>query len=70
MIVYYVVTGLKPWKGLFPIDIKSKVLQGDRPSFSKIDLENPLAKIAQKCWSEDPRERMTFDTILEEIQPK
>ncbi|KAK8838437.1 hypothetical protein M9Y10_033064 [Tritrichomonas musculus] len=57
---------LKGKKKLNEFQLKQRVLKGLRP---KIDfpMKKGLQRMIEKCWSEDPKERPTFDEIFKKL---
>ena len=67
MIVFEVLTGDMPWRGLNQMQIMMQVcIQKDRP---KIDGGAPddLVALMQRCWDHEPDARPTFAAITAEI---
>ena len=69
LIVYEIVTGVKPYeKFLSPKEIKKKVVEeNERPTF-KIPIQNCYKELIEKCWSADPNLRPSFSEILNELK--
>ena len=56
-----------PWDGFQPVDIKQRVVAGERPRAS---LTMPLAceRLLQAAWHTDPSARPTFDAARGELR--
>ena len=68
MIVFEVLTGDMPWRGLNQMQIMMQVcIQKDRP---KIDGGAPddLVALMQRCWDHEPDARPTFAAIKAELR--
>ena len=65
MILYEMNECVRAFKGLKLNDLFTKVINnGLRPSFTEHTPE-PMRELIQKCWSQNPDERPTFDEIYE-----
>ena len=64
LVIYYVVTGLKPWSQIGPSEIEELVLNGERPDFPDNKLIENSRKLIVDCWDRDPTNRPDFDTII------
>ena len=67
MIVFEVLTGDNPWRGLNQMQIMMQVcIQKDRP---KLDGDAPadLVALMRRCWDHEPDARPTFAAIKAEI---
>ncbi len=59
--------GRTPWKGLGPIEIRDKIMEGER-------LEHPercpeeVFDVMRACWKKEPQERPTFTDIQKRVQ--
>ena len=66
IIVYEIMINVTP----FPFEdfeIKQKVLSGERPHFP-YQLPKCYMDLIQRCWADDPKERMTFDDIVKSLK--
>ena len=74
MIMYELVTCRVPWRGsehTFTYQILKAVLRGERPEVNGSDLINApedFLKLMQHCWQTDPKERPTFEEIVETLK--
>lgn len=68
ILAYEIVAGKQPFyelgKDLNAITLRQKVLNGDRPSLSD-DIPENMQKLLQRCWSQNPNERPSFDEIFQ-----
>ena len=62
MIAYELITEKKPFNGYSQNKIYENVKQGIRPDISK--LPSFIQDFFNKCWSNDPMKRITFDDII------
>ena len=69
LIMYEIVTMNKPYSNfLSPIQIKKYVAEeGKRPPFNCV-INNAFRSLIERCWSQEPKLRPTFDEIVEELQ--
>lgn len=66
MVAYKIFTGLDPFvEGPHYMQI-SNILKGKRPDLSLIKDKN-WKNFFQKCWSKNPKERPTFDQIIQNL---
>ena len=67
MIVYEIMTNIEPFKNCGMSTLISKVSKGIRP-----DLDQPIPEsyknLIEKCWSQDPSIRPSFDEIVKELK--
>ena len=67
MVVYEIITEDEPFAGYNPLQIVEKTLKNERPEFNK-----PIAEcyrnLIERCWSQEPGKRPTFDEIVEELE--
>lgn len=63
MIAYQLIANEMPFSEVNPEIIKQICVQKLRPKF-KETVPECYRKLIEKCWSDDPRERPTFDEIL------
>ena len=67
MIVYEIMTNIEPFKNCGMSTLISKVSKGIRP-----DLDQPMPEsyknLIEKCWSQDPSIRPSFDEIVKELK--
>ncbi|KAK8889378.1 hypothetical protein M9Y10_034124 [Tritrichomonas musculus] len=63
-VVYEMVTLEVPFEGLDKSDILMKVTSGYRPEIAE-NVPDCYRELIQKCWSQDPSERPTFDSIVD-----
>lgn len=70
ILAYEIITGQTPYfeiiGKLTPYKFCNKVLQGMRPTFTK-NMTEKMKKLISKCWSNDIKERPTFNTIFNEL---
>lgn len=64
MVVYEIITNLKPYQGgnIYGL-IMDIVQKGTRPEFTE-QIPDCYIKLIEKCWSQDPKDRPTFDEIV------
>lgn len=48
-------------------DLIKKIKDGDRPKFNST-VSEPYKSLIEKCWSQEPSERPTFDQITDELK--
>lgn len=66
-LMFEVVTGLKAFKqieGLF--SLYDELIQGDRPVFT-VNIKPSIKSLIEKCWSGDPKERLSFDELFDKL---
>ncbi|KAK8887659.1 hypothetical protein M9Y10_038712 [Tritrichomonas musculus] len=67
MIVYEIMTNIEPFKNCGMSTLISKVSKGIRP-----DLDQPIPEsyknLIEKCWSQDPSNRPSFEEIVKELK--
>jgi sterile alpha motif and leucine zipper-containing kinase AZK len=69
VIIWELMTGKVPWKGMLPAQIICGVaFNGMRLAIPE-DVEEGLASLMVDCWEEDPQARPTFDEIKERLKP-
>jgi serine/threonine protein kinase len=65
MILYEIITGLKPYAKCDILAIQRAIFEGERPSIPDADEYNELiVGICQHCWDPDPEERPEFWQIV------
>ena len=53
-------------KKLNEFQMKQKILKGPRPEID-FPIKKGLQQMIEKCWSEDPKERSTFDELFKKL---
>ena len=67
MIVFEVLTGENPWRGLNQMQIMMQVcIKKERPTID-VDAPADLAALMRRCWDHEPDARQTFAAIKAEI---
>ena len=66
LIAYQLITGLQPFVEGPPYMQIANILKGKRPDVSTIKDKN-WKNFLQKCWSKNPKERPTFDQIIQNL---
>lgn len=66
-IMYQIVTNERPFKKFNFSEIIQRVKKGERPTFN-VPVPNSYQSLIEKCWSQDPKERPSFDEILTQLQ--
>ena len=66
-VFYELVTNESPYNDINNLTIIKKVMEGKRPEFKK-PIPNFCKKLIERCWSEDPNNRPTFNEIVKEIE--
>ena len=67
MIVFEVLTGENPWRGLNQMQIMMQVcIKKERPTID-VDAPADLAALMRRCWDHEPDARPTFAAIKAEI---
>ncbi|KAK8847280.1 hypothetical protein M9Y10_019867 [Tritrichomonas musculus] len=67
MIMYEILTNEKPFKNLNFFEVLTKVATGNRPSINATIMDS-YSKLIQKCWSQNPSDRPTFDDIVKMLR--
>ena len=73
--IFELINPQKAWHQFHMADLVSKIIKGERPIFAKdcteslknTDLE-PFPALLEKCWSQDPKERPSFQQIIKIIK--
>ncbi|KAK8845896.1 hypothetical protein M9Y10_020824 [Tritrichomonas musculus] len=70
IIAYEIVTGKVPYyelgENISPFNLVMKVMSGYRPTFSE-DAPEKMRELIEKCWSENPCDRPSFDEIYDSL---
>lgn len=70
ILAYEIVTGKEPFsddgKSISFGKIISKILSGQRPEFTE-DFSENMKELITRCWSQDPKDRPSFESIFEEL---
>lgn len=66
ILMYEIITNQEAFCGNKFFEIPAKVTSGIRPEF-KIQIQSPYKNLIEKCWSQNPSDRPTFNQILEEL---
>ena len=67
VVLFQIVTGIKPWESLTPHEIQLKVLSNCRPEFPETCLDKSKKALIQYCWNQDPHERPSFHEIVDNL---
>ncbi|KAK8845724.1 hypothetical protein M9Y10_020642 [Tritrichomonas musculus] len=67
IIIYEIITNEEPFKEFDVFEIRSKVKKGFRPPFN-CPIPESYKNLIERCWSQDPEERPTFDQILNDLK--
>lgn len=66
-IVYEIVTGERPFEGFNPCKFYQMVANGGRPELPD-DVPENYKNLIERCWSQSPSDRPTFDEIVNELK--
>lgn len=66
LIAYKIITGLEPFVEGGPYNQIQNIIKGKRPDLSVIKDKN-WNKFLQKLWSKNPKDRLSFDQIIETL---
>ena len=72
MIVFEVLTGENPWRGINQMQIGMQVLVKKVRPPAPPDAPPDLAALMERCWAQDPAARPTFDAVknwLSDVAP-
>lgn len=58
ILVFSIISGNEPYKGINQYQLMQKILQGSRPEFTN-NIPNCHKKLIERCWAEDPNLRPT-----------
>ena len=67
MLIYSLLTLQVPWSHVKEItsnDIYKLVSEGKRPELTNKEIPNCCKELIEKCWSNDPEDRPSFDQIV------
>ncbi|KAK8838935.1 hypothetical protein M9Y10_032394 [Tritrichomonas musculus] len=67
IVVYCLITGLNPFQECKLLEIIDKVSSGERP-FIPEKVPSAYKKLIEKCWSQNPKDRPSFDEIKETVK--
>lgn len=67
IIVYEIVTGKTPFKGLNFPQLVMKVTEGERPELTD-DVPEYYKILIEECWAQSPQERPSFDLIVDVLK--
>ena len=67
MILYEMMTGMQPWKGIHPVKIAATVLTGPRPDLPET-ISPDVAALVRECWRFQAKKRPTFLEILSTLE--
>jgi serine/threonine protein kinase len=56
-----------PWYMIGVMDIKDKVLEGERPKLPSFGCPSRVAELIKRCWSGGQADRPDFTTIVDEL---
>ena len=66
MILYEMYANEKPFRGLSMYKIAQTICKSERPDTS--DIEEPYEDLIERCWSQEPSDRPTFDEIVDALE--
>lgn len=69
-LLYELVSGEFPWRGLRPEETMWLVMNGDRQSLATLGCNSVLKVLIEKCWMHNAEERPDFAEINQELQSK
>lgn len=67
IIVYEIITNEIPFSNFKAFEIGYKITNNIRPEF-KYDTPESYKKLIESCWSQDPKDRPTFDDIVDDLE--
>ncbi|KAK8839039.1 hypothetical protein M9Y10_032505 [Tritrichomonas musculus] len=67
IVMYEIVTGDDPYGDSSMYSIIQKVMDGERPAF-KTQIPDCYRRLIEKCWSQKPEDRPTFNQIVTELR--
>ncbi|KAK8880401.1 hypothetical protein M9Y10_003073 [Tritrichomonas musculus] len=67
IIVYEIITNEIPFSNLKAFEIGYKVANNIRPEF-KYEPPDSYKQLIESCWSQDPKDRPTFDDIVDDLE--
>lgn len=67
LIVYEIITNLKPFENRNIFQIMMNVSKGDRPELNST-IPKSYKDLIENCWSQNPEKRPTFDQILDKLE--
>lgn len=65
-LAYEIITTKKPFGNITTYEHIHNILSGKRPEFPE-DINKEIKTLLTKCWSEEPRERPSFDEIFDNL---
>ena len=78
IVLFELLTGEKPWhrdaegRPYMEVNVISLVTKGKRPELPSniISSNRLLAALMRRCWSQAPKKRPSFDTIVDQLKPQ
>ncbi|KAK8838600.1 hypothetical protein M9Y10_033232 [Tritrichomonas musculus] len=67
MIIYEIITNEKPFGKLKFSELTRNLTKGERPKFNDM-IPDAYKDLIDRCWSQEPLKRPTFDQIVEELR--
>lgn len=67
MIIYEIITSEKPFDKLKFSELTRNLTKGERPKFNDM-IPDAYKDLIDRCWSQEPLKRPTFDQIVEELR--
>ena len=64
LIVFEIITGQNPFQGYDMVNLKMKVINGERPTF-KYPIPECYQKLIENCWDQNPANRPSFAEIVD-----
>lgn len=73
LILFEMLSGLQSWQvenARNPVKLGMWVRSGQRPSWGKRkdSVRKEFSSLVERCWSQDPRDRPTFDELVDELE--
>lgn len=69
IVMYEILTDTRPFKNIDMFQLYRKVTNGERPSFEGTKpVEKAYCDLIERCWSQEPKDRPTFNEIVEELK--
>lgn len=66
MILYEIYSNQKPFRNITMYKLAQAICKGIRPDTS--DIEEPYKDLIERCWSQEPSDRPTFDEIVDALE--
>lgn len=69
IVAYQILCFKRPFQNLTLIELISKIINGDRPEFESM-IPECYKNLICKCWSSDPKDRPSFNEIVDLLKHK